>query len=310
MPSPFAIAFLFGCFTALTACSNGGSDSQHNTQLSVRLVNDGPSRIQAIEYSVECSGTADPVLENDAGSPDSVGDPGFLEPVDSAPDAPENVSVWQGSVDLPPGWCSIDLRARNEDREIICTTQEPFTVTAGTTTNLNILFPCDFRRGPPILIHEPSFNFCPDLVALSCTALDAASTSCVVSFRDEDGACGQSCDPQTCTPTAEGLSCDPGPDPGVSTTITCTNALLDCTDDGTEDSSCVIDADTAGVSVEVVNGSTPTFTAAFFVACVPPDLGGTPGVTITCTAVSTDGDVDCDQVRVVEIDCPASPASP
>jgi len=154
-----------------------------------------------------------------------------------------------------------------------------------------------------------------------------------VRFRDGDSSCGAGCDPQSCAPTATGLACTPGPDPGVSTTITCNAAtLLDCQGDGVPDAECVISGDTLGVLPELLDntfpcatdgdcaaiapGATcdlsnfcdfsdanPNLSASFFMACVPLALGGLPGVTASCTAVTTDGDVDCDKTKVVSITC-------
>ena len=114
------------------------------------------------------------------------------------------------------------------------------------------------------------------------------------------------CDPQTCVPNGlSGLTCTPGPDPGVSTTITCTDAWLDCNGDGTPDPECVFTGDTEGT----LGQQPPSFPGApgnggFFITCIPPALGGPPGATPVCTAVTTDGDVDCDKTKVVEVACP------
>ncbi|MEM7434852.1 MAG: hypothetical protein AAF436_06835, partial [Myxococcota bacterium] len=57
-----------------------------------------------------------------------------------------------------------------------------------------------------------------------------------------------------------------------------------------------------GVGPAPFPGAPPAGT--FFVTCIPPALGGTPGATAVCTAVTTDGDEDCDKTKVVEVACP------
>ncbi|MBW2381143.1 MAG: hypothetical protein JRG70_16625, partial [Deltaproteobacteria bacterium] len=219
---------------------------------------------------------------------------------------------------------------------------------------VNLVLICDVSFQAPVgtLDVDATFsfnvgNFCPDLFVLNCYDSDPteqqvlpppnpplAATGCEVRFRDGDSTCGQNCDPQVCTPTATGLSCVPGPDPGVSTTITCNAAaLLDCEGDGIPDGSCTINADTLGTLPEFLDGvvpcvtavdcgvpdatcdggfcdfsaSNPNLNANFFLACVPPALGGIPGATIVCTAETTDGDLDCNKVKIVNVNCPGLP---
>jgi len=52
------------------------------------------------------------------------------------------------------------------------------------------------------------------------------------------------------------------------------------------------------------SNSNPNLNASFFVACVPQALGGL-GATVECTAVTTDGDLDCDKTKVITIQCPS-----
>lgn len=187
-------------------------------------------------------------------------------------------------------------------------------------------------------------NVCPDLLLLSCAEFDPSdappgvppdarpgATSCEIRFRDDDNTCAQSCDPQICTPSPEGLACTPGPDPGVSTTVECPGALLDCTGDGNLDASCTmtiemlasvpdlpdgpvscVDAADCGVEGAACVGEfcdfsalTPTLNANFYVACDSASAVGEPVPdVVTCTAVTTDGDVECDKQATLEIACP------
>ena len=94
--------------------------------------------------------------------------------------------------------------------------------------------------------------------------------------------------------------------------MTCTDAWLDCQGDGVPDAQCDFSGDTVGDLAQ----QPPSFPGApgvggFFLTCIPPALGGTPGATAICTAVTTDGDLDCDKTKVVEVACPGlSPCEP
>jgi hypothetical protein len=94
--------------------------------------------------------------------------------------------------------------------------------------------------------------------------------------------------------------------------VTCTDAFLDCQGDGTPDASCTFTGDTEGT----LGQQPPSFpgvpgVGGFFLTCIPPALGGSPGVTAVCTAVTTDGDLDCDKTKTVEVTCPGlSPCDP
>jgi len=371
---------LLACAITLAACtSGGGGTSAGNTEMNVVVPNGSPSLgggssapalidIQTVEYTIACAGNTDTFLDNNASFPNAVRIDGNLEVADgrTRPQGPippefgtprpgDGAEIWQGFMDLPPGPCTVELRARDADGEVICTAQEPFTITADTVTKVNLVLICDLSFQAPVgsLDVDGTFsfnvgNFCPDLFVLNC--LDSnpveqqvlpppnppiAVTSCEVRFRDGDSTCGASCDPQSCTPTASGLSCTPGPDPGVSTTITCDAVtLLDCEGDGVPDASCTINGDTLGTTASntpvacatdadcvaaigplpgiVCNTSTntcdlsntnPFVNASFFMACIPPALGGLPGVSPECTAITTDGDLDCDKTKVVSINC-------
>lgn len=314
-PRPVRPILALACLVILGACGSDDGAPADLTEINVVTPGQGLSGIAVVDYTINCLGDTD----NAASLPDEVTIEGNLEVVNSltgshGPIPPEfgtprprpDVEIWQGFIDLPPGPCTAQLRARDNDGEVFCTATEPFTVTAETPTKINLVLICDICFPAPVgtLDEDATFsshvgNFCPDLLALSCDELDLleASTACEVRFHDGDNTCGPACDPQTCTPTAEGLICTPGPDPGVATTITCTDALLDCSGDGTPDPSCVIDANSANTFPEFIE-------ASFFVACIPPEPGATFGTTITCTAVTSDGDFDCDKTNVINIDCP------
>ena len=305
----------------LVACWGGEGVLAENTELNV-IVSD--VLIETVEYTIHCIGTIDVPL-------DEFWLDGELEVTGDRAVPSVSAETWEGLLRLPPGRCSIQLRARDGDGEVRCAGEETFTVDSEEeATEVNIVLPCENGQ-----IRVPDFtpylNLCPELLVLSCDELDPATadTSCKVRFRDQDATCNQSCDPQSCTATPEGLSCTRGPDPGVSTTIACTNALPDCTGDGTPDSSCTFDsgmsvkvpvsldepcmtpADCGAVGAACVAGlcdfsaAAPRFDAGFVVACLPPEDGDfLPGTPATCYAVVSDGDVDCDKTQVVDLDCP------
>ena len=283
------------CLGTLVACGAGGGNSPatESIELSVIL---GPLSVMSVDYSVNC------VSDENSAAPDGVRVDGELEPANNRTVKIGMLDVqtatWTGFVDLPPGSCSLQLRARESDGEVICTANLQFSVVANTPAHLIVPLECGRNT-----VGEFNVNFCPDLLAFRCDELDpmTENASCVVSFRDEDSTCSQSCDPQTCTTSPQGLTCTPGPDRGVSTTITCINALLDCTGDGTPDPSCTINSNTPGVSLEVGD----TLVADFFVACLPPASADMSGPTITCTALTSDGDLDCDRTKLFTVDCPS-----
>ena len=77
-----------------------------------------PSLSWSLEYLVSCNASAD----------DPVGVEGTLEQVDRALlelDGP--TTVWNGIVEFEPGPCTIQLRARDADGEVVCTYSESLT---------------------------------------------------------------------------------------------------------------------------------------------------------------------------------------
>ena len=344
---------VLACIGTLAACTSGEGGTAGNTEFNVIVPNNesapgvpAPIDIQTVEYTINCLGNSDTFLDNNASFPDEVVINGNLEVVDgrTSGSPPVPTEIWQGFMDLPPGPCTVQLRARDNDGEVICTATEPFNIAADTTTKVNMVLICDVSYQAPVgmLDVDATFsfnvgNFCPDLFVLNVTdsapaeetittvlgPIDIALTTLEVRFRDGDSTCGQNCDPQTCIVDAAGLTCTPGPDPGVSTTITCTSnpgpgetetALIDCEGDFIPNPSCTLNGDTLGNIVPTPGPPglppNPFLNLSAIVGCAPP-LGvpgvippGTPGAVVTCTAVTTDGDVDCDKTKVVSFTCP------
>jgi len=298
----------------------------------------------ACETNADCTAGACLPVEPDFGF-----NPGGPQPL---PDG--RAEVWQGFMDLPIGPCTVQLRARDGDGEVICSATEGVEILPSTTTKVNLLMICDTSFQAPVgmLDVDATFsfvvgNFCPDLFVLNCvdsTPAEAdiglpvpiATTDCEVRSRDVDEQCGQSCDPQVCTETPEGLDCAPDPaflNPGVTTTVTCTDLWIDCNGDlGLSQSTgapCATDADCDASNNELCNpltgacfvnactfagdltgsvggGSDPSANGNFRAICIPAAAGGTPGVEGQCTAVTTDGDEDCNKTKQLSlpIDCP------
>ena len=347
---------VLACIGALAGCTSGEGGTAGNTELNVVIPNNGGQSpapdgtpqpaafdIQVVEYTIACNDGADngPFLDNNASFNDDVTINGVLEVLDVASPGVsdqdfgpnlDDVYVWQGFMDLPPtAGCTVQLRARDGDGEVICTSTETFDIAADSLTKVNVLMYCGISFQAPVgmldLDADFSFNvanFCPDLFVLNCidSELDVRTipgvgevlaTACQVRFRDGDSQCGDSCDPQTCTPTPTGLDCVPGPDPGVSTTITCASTLGACAiscDGLNPAASCSFSGDTLGAIGDPPPGPLAPGTGGFFVSCatidddgdpLTPEVPLTPGDDIVCTAVTTDGDVDCDKTKEVDL---------
>jgi endonuclease/exonuclease/phosphatase family metal-dependent hydrolase len=377
----------------IAACGSSPNSAPGNTELNVVIPSgssqSGPGAptsfdIQVVEYTIACNDgidfdpTTDPDIDSGPALDNDVTLNGVLEVLDSAdpgvntqdfgPDLGE-VYVAQTYVDLPPtAGCTMQLRARDGDGEVICTATETFDILADNTTVVNVLMFCGISYQAPVgqLDGNGDFsfniaNYCPDAFVLNCidSEIDirtipgigeVAATACQVRFRDGDSQCGENCDPQDCVTDAEGLTCTPGPDPGVSTTVACApagffcaipgpplfgtpctpapgdqcfdfsggtacvpNAVIDCTGTGTPAASCTFSGDTLGGIGDPPPGPLAPGEGGFFVACVladddgdptTPDVPVFPGATVTCTAVTTDGDVDCDKTKTVDVTCP------
>ncbi|MDH3652969.1 MAG: hypothetical protein OEN21_01760, partial [Myxococcales bacterium] len=112
------------------ACSSVDDGAAGNTELNVIVPNGydaGSSApalidIQDVEYTIDCAGNSDTFLDNNASFPDEVTLNGNLEVQDGRtnplaiygdPAIDGQAEIWQGFMDLPPGPCTIELRARD-----------------------------------------------------------------------------------------------------------------------------------------------------------------------------------------------------
>ena len=189
---------VLACIGTLAGCNSGEGGAAGNTELNVMIPTGGGSTapadfdIQVVEYTITCDATpptaADfPGIDGIETGPDTF-DPdvtinGVLEVLDVAhpgvsiqdfgPDLAE-VYVWQGFMDIPKdAICSVQLRARDGDGEVICSATEDFdtnTVAVGGTVKVNVLMYCGVSFQAPVaqldLDGDFSFNianFCPDL---------------------------------------------------------------------------------------------------------------------------------------------------
>jgi len=329
--------------------------------------------IQTVEYTINCTGTDSDFLDDpiagDLPNDGAVQINGNLEVVDDRTNTLLNsplgdgsfgtarpgdgAEIWQGFMDLPVGPCTIQLRARDGDGEVICTATESFNIVVDTTSKVNLVLICDVSFQAPVgmLDVDATFsfvvgNFCPDLFVINCNPQDESLTittnpltgqelsaaGCQTRYRDVDSTCGEGCDPQFCPVIASGFDdCFWDPDgnelddsppntagntgPDVTTTVTCTGgaSAIDCTGTGTPAASCTFTGDTTGNIGDPAPGPLAPGEGGFFVACalfdddgdpLTPDVPVTPGAVVTCTAVTTDGDNDCDKTKTVEVTCP------
>ena len=349
---------VLACIGTVAACTTSGEDGTvSNTELNVLVPpagegSPGPSvDVQTVEYTINCEGNSDTFLDDAQSFDDEVTLNGNLEVTDGqtsptdgippefgTPRPGDRAEIWQGFMDLPPGLCTIELRARDDDGEVICTAREGFTITANAIAKVNLVLVCDASFQAPVgtLDVDGTFkftvgNFCPDLFVMNCLdstpALpvdgvgsptgDPAETTCEVRFRDGDDSCGSSCDPQVCIPDPAdplaGLQCSPAAIPqdqngdplnaapdGVRTIVTCTGGSIDCDMDGTADTECEYNGDQLGTMFTNIGSMNVPNPATFDVLCD----SGTPGAILTCTAYTTDGDADCDKTKIVEVTCP------
>jgi len=269
----FAPWLVFACIGTLVGCTSGDQGTAGNSQLNVVIPSgsstSGPGApssfdIEVVEYTINCTGadfdpTVDPDIDSGPTLDQDVSFSGALEVLDTAsggvdtqdfgPDLTE-VYVWQGFMDIPADHaCTVQLRARDDDGEVICTATEGFNVGADATVKVNVLMICDISYQAPVgmvdLDGDFSFiigNYCPDLFVLNCVDPDLEDllvvpglgafvySGCQVRFRDADSQCGASCDPQDCSDvTPAGINCIPGPDPGEpTTTVTCESPGFFC----------------------------------------------------------------------------------
>lgn len=274
------------CVALLAACAQEGAAG--NTDIRLTIGDDlgaqpGEPAFEAdrVDYRITCQGTVPgsaPIppdgTAGDYAYDDSVDISGAFEIIDD-----QNPPVWQTVMDLPPGQCTASLSVyRNQ--QVVCTGSHTFTVLEDAITQIDITLLCALSIDIPDGSSDASGDFqfdvgneCPKLFDLSAhpyVVPDGQSSTLVqVIAQDLDGTCGDRCDPQTCD-TSNPPVCTPGPDPGLSTTL---SAPVGSFDDP--------------------NASLATY------ACDPYF----PGPIEVCVVV-TDGDLDCNKTACIAVDCP------
>jgi len=242
--------------------------------------------IDRVDYRVTCAGTLPgsmPIPPADTAGTDypyddSVDMSGAFQIIDT-----RTPPVWQATMDLPPGPCTMTLTVWDGD-EITCVGSETLTIIEDTATKFDITLVCSLSVDVPDgtlntggVFYFIDGNYCPQLIWLGADptvlgpVVPAVTNVQTYSF-DPDNACGENCDPQTCDISVNPAICTPGPDLGLISTFFTTSGVGTFADANAFDTTYTCD---------------PLF----------------PGPTEIC-ALATDGDIECDQIRCLTIVCP------
>lgn len=244
--------------------------------------------VDRVDYRITCPGSfpGAPIPPADtSGSTytydDSVDMAGAFEVIDT-----QTPPVWQATMDLPPGLCTMTLSVWDGD-EITCLGTETLTIVEDTAVKYDITLVCSLSVDTPEgwLDIDSSLtfndgNYCPMLIWIGADPttfgpMDGPITNIEMYSFDPDNSCGLNCDPQTCDNNVNPPVCTPAADPGMTSTFFTTRGG-------------------GGVGTfGDVNAPQTTY------ICSPLY----PGPTELCVLVS-DGDVECDKLRCVTIDCP------
>ena len=96
--------------------------------------------VETVEFTIDCGGGGTAFFESTPELSEEVTINGNLELVDD-PDG-TGMSVWNSFLDLPPGRCTMQLRARDPDGEVICTASDGFIIAPSQTTKVQIVLLC------------------------------------------------------------------------------------------------------------------------------------------------------------------------
>ena len=125
--------WIFACALTLTyGCGDADPASTVITAVYAPQPNVIPIDTAAVtlEYTLTCEDL-----------PDLQGDFGLGDPV---PADDEGVFQWTTSpLDLPPGPCSVQVRMRDTDQEVICSASENFAVAMDEPTEVDVLMGCE-----------------------------------------------------------------------------------------------------------------------------------------------------------------------
>lgn len=272
---------VLSCIALSAACDGAGIQMDEplgNTELTF-VIADPDSEpdelafsIDYVSYRINCPSSGEAAYD------DSVTINGSFEVVDDG-----TPPIWELVTDLPPAMCSVTLWVFYDD-EVVCSGSQSMQVIEdgdpSTTNKFNIVLECSLSVNPPSgdATFDGSFdfvhgNYCPQLFWLgSYPSTDPFVMNIQTSSIDVDTSCGQNCDPQTCDFTTAPPVCTPGPDNGLTSTLS---------------------APALKGSFGDVTASDTIYTCDWLY----------PGPTEICVLVS-DGDLECDQTRCVTIDCP------
>jgi hypothetical protein len=244
--------------------------------------------VDRVDYRITCPGSfpgsvAIPPADTSGtiyGYDDSVDMSGVFEIIDT-----QTPPVWQATMDLPPGLCTMTLSVWDGD-EITCLGTQTMTILEGTAVKYDITLVCslsvDTPEGSLNIDSSLTFNdgnYCPMLIWIGADPttfgpMDGPITNLEMYAFDPDTSCGLNCDPQTCDNSMNPPVCTPAADPGMISTFFTTRG--------------------GGVGTfGDVNASQTTY------ICSPLY----PGPTDLCVLVS-DGDIECDKLGCVTIVCP------
>lgn len=93
--------------------------------------------LQTVEYTIDCSGGGTAFFE---GTDSTVNINGNLEVVEDADGG--GPGVWHSFLDLPKGPCTVQLRARDQDSEIICLATDGVVIAPNQTAKVELLLLC------------------------------------------------------------------------------------------------------------------------------------------------------------------------
>lgn len=96
--------------------------------------------VQTVEFTIDCGGDGTAFFESAPEFSDEVTINGNLEVIED-PDG-GGMEVWHSFFDLPPGACTMQLRARDPDGEVICLISDGFVIVPGQTTKVELVLIC------------------------------------------------------------------------------------------------------------------------------------------------------------------------
>jgi len=123
-----------GCGDAVQGAANedipGELGDGEDPRASVKVFAPTDVDIMGVEYTLNCTAPSAPVRLN-----------GNLEVSDSERSKSDAV-VWQAFMDVPVGPCTLQVRARDGDGEVVCTASQPVQIESGVAAEVNLVLTC------------------------------------------------------------------------------------------------------------------------------------------------------------------------